>query len=205
MCKNSNEVVSVVPRDPDILILAAGNSSRYERPKQLAVFDGEPLIRRALRNALAVGPRTVHVVLGAHREKIEPVIDHEPVEIVVAKNWREGLSASLRAGLGILPEESPGVLVMLADQVQVTSTSLRKLLRAWRIDREAIVASSYGGTIGVPAIFPSRVYAELLLLEGKHGAKSLIRCDSRVVTVPMPEAAADIDYPRDLPPLAGRP
>ena len=193
----------MLPRDPDILILAAGNSSRYECPKQLAVFDGEPLIQRALRNALAVCPHTVHVVLGVHREKIEPVIDNQPVEIVVAKNWHQGLSASLRAGLGILPEDSPGVLVMLVDQINVTAAPLRRLLRIWRLDSDTIVASGYGDTVGVPAIFPSRVYAELLLLEGKHGAKSLIQCDSRAVTVPMPEAARDIDYPQDLPPAAG--
>ena len=52
-----------------LIVLAAGASSRLGRPKQLLMFEGEPLIRRAARIALEAGGGPVVVMLGnAERE-----------------------------------------------------------------------------------------------------------------------------------------
>lgn len=66
-----------------LLLLAAGASRRLGgEPKQLLNYEGENLLRRAARTALASGCRPIIVVTGAHRERIEAEIADLPVEIV---------------------------------------------------------------------------------------------------------------------------
>lgn len=185
-------------QDLAVVILAAGESRRLGQPKQLLVVDGLPLIRRSIHLATAAACGPVHVVLGAHREQIEPVLVGEPIRVVTAADWRSGMAASLRAGIGSLPAGSAGALVMLADQIALTIDSLRRLQRAWQTDTQAIIASQYAGTSGVPTIFPARVYPQLMSLRGERGAQVLVQEDPRLIVVPLPEAEEDLDRPVDL-------
>ncbi len=180
------------------VILAAGGSGRFGQPKQLLELDGEILIHRAVRQALASGADGVSVVLGANRALIEPQLQDQAVDIVIAEHWRDGLAASLRAGIEHLPSSCGGALVTLADQIQIEASDLNKLLRTWQAQPEAIVASTYDGVTGVPAVFPARVFPELESLTGDTGGKGLIARDPNVVAVPLPNAAFDLNTPADL-------
>ena len=81
-----------------IVILAAGASTRMGEPKQLLVFDGRPLLVRAVDAALASAAWPVVVVLGAHAEKIRPLLARHPVLISENPAWAEGMASSVRAG-----------------------------------------------------------------------------------------------------------
>jgi molybdenum cofactor cytidylyltransferase len=57
----------------------------------------------------------------------------------------------------------------------------------------------YAGTCGAPAIFPRSAFRELGELRGDAGARMLLRRNAdRMVRVPMPSAALDVDTPEDL-------
>ena len=60
---------------------------------------------------------------------------------------------------------------MLADQPNVTSSYLNELLEAFAKNPEKIIASQYGKSVGVPAIFPKKYFPRLMKLEGDSGAK----------------------------------
>jgi molybdenum cofactor cytidylyltransferase len=91
-------------------------------------------------------------------------------------------------------------LIALADQVAVTADDLRLLVARWEQQPDRIVAALYDDTIGVPAIFPADLFRELAELQGDRGARVvLLRYPERVIGVPMPSAAQDIDTPGDLP------
>ena len=49
-----------------VVILAAGGSTRLGSPKQLLVYEGKSLLRRACDTALAAGFSSVNVVVGAN-------------------------------------------------------------------------------------------------------------------------------------------
>jgi molybdenum cofactor cytidylyltransferase len=97
------------------------------------------------------------------------------------------------------PFDARGALIVLADQVAVTADDLRQLVSRWEQQPDRIVAAQYAGTIGVPAIFPADLFRELAELQGDRGARVLLmRYPERVIGVPMPSAAQDIDMPQDL-------
>ena len=182
------------------VILAAGASTRFGSPKQLLVYDGDPLVRRAAKAALAAGTSPVMVVLGANASIVAREISNLPgVRTIVNEHWQSGLASSLATGVRSLMETAgcDAVLVMLADQPGVDAKALKKLIAAFD-DKNRIIAASYLDTVGVPAIFGCEHADELMRMTGDRGAAQWLRDHrAQVTTVPLPEAALDIDSPRD--------
>lgn len=81
-------------------MLAAGAGTRFGGPKGLArSVDGEPWVARAVRTLRAGGCDPVLVAVGAEADAVSALVPRDAVIVRVA-DWAEGLSATLRAGLG---------------------------------------------------------------------------------------------------------
>jgi CTP:molybdopterin cytidylyltransferase MocA len=181
------------------VVLAAGKASRFGSPKQLAHYAGRPLLQAAVTTAVAVAGSAVSVVLGAHAAEIAPLLRNTPVSVLVNRAWEEGIGSSLRTAARQLPGACDGLLVLLGDQPALTPEDLGRLVSAWRANPTAIVAASYSGITGVPAIFPRWSFEELGALRGDTGARQVMhRHRDRVQRIPLPRAALDIDTPEDL-------
>lgn len=189
------------------VIPAAGASTRLGQPKQLLRIDGhESLLRRTARLAVEAGCAPVLAVLGYEAEKMAPELTRLPVEIVVNANWREGMGASLRAGMEAVLRIDPlpdSVLVLVCDQPRLTADHLRTLLArhhaAFGTVHSAITASVYAGRAGVPAIFSSDWFSELARSSADRGARDLIQAQAAgVQRIPWPEGELDLDRPEDL-------
>jgi molybdenum cofactor cytidylyltransferase len=178
-------------------VLAAGGSTRLGAPKQLLRLNGETLVHRAARSAIESGVDKVLVVVGDSAEMVARELDDLDLTVVRNDNWHSGMSSSLRAAVHAAAG-CDALLVMLCDQPLVTAMDLRILLSAFKADGRSIAAASYGQSLGVPAIFDSSLFEELLTLTGDKGAKSVILADEdRVTAVTIAAAAMDIDSPED--------
>jgi molybdenum cofactor cytidylyltransferase len=181
------------------VVLAAGPSTRFGSPKQLVRVGGRPLLHTAVTRAAEVTGNALIVVLGAGAAELAPLLKHSPGSVVVNHEWREGLASSIRAGVARLPAACAGVMLVLADQAAVSADDLRRLAGSWRKQPQYIAAAMYAGTCGAPAIFPRSAFRELGELRGDAGARMLLRRNAdRMVRVPMPSAALDVDTPEDL-------
>lgn len=184
------------------LVLAAGASRRLGRPKQLIPFRGEPLVRRVAYAALGAGADPVLVIVRSGDDEVAGVLSDLPVDVVENPDAHTGMASSIRVGVARAREVAPGVgaLVLLAcDQPLVDAGYLEALVHAWRRTGRPIVASEYGGVVGVPAIFSVELSDELLALRGDVGARAVIRQDpARVLTLPFPGGAVDVDTAEDL-------
>ena len=196
-----------MPADPSagagsgLILLAAGASSRFGSPKQLVRFEGESLLRRAARTAIASGCEPVIVVLGANAERLLSECVDLAVTIVVNVDWEEGMSSSIRRGVATLDEFAVAdVVLLLVDQPLVTADALRTLV-ALRREHGALAAAAVypDGALGPPVVFDRRLFPDLLALRGAHGAKTLLRSLSpdAIARLPLPEAALDIDTVND--------
>jgi molybdenum cofactor cytidylyltransferase len=89
-------------------------------------------------------------------------------------------------------------VLMLCDQPSVTPAVINGLVASYRSSGKGIIASEYGGTLGVPALFGRRHFAELAALDGTEGAKRVIAAHtSEVGRMAFPQGARDIDTPED--------
>jgi molybdenum cofactor cytidylyltransferase len=185
------------------VVLAAGASTRFGSPKQLVRVAGRPLLHTAVTRAAEVTGNSLIVVLGAGAAQLAPLLKHSPGAVVINQVWREGLASSIRAGVARLPAACSAVMLLLADQPSITADDLRRLAGSWRKQPQQIAAALYGGSCGAPAIFPRSSFRALSELRGDKGAQALLMRDpDRVVRVPMPSAAIDVDTPEDLLALA---
>jgi molybdenum cofactor cytidylyltransferase len=188
-----------------IVVLAAGASRRLGQPKQLVRLGGRPALHIVVSNAVALPGSTVSVVVGAHAGDLTHMLGRSSVSVVVNRNWEEGIAASIRAGLAAAPPACEAVMILLGDQVAVTSDDLKRLNDAWKEEDGSIVASVYGQQVGVPAIFPRPFFSELAQLRGDQGARAILERNAyRLTRVPLPNAAVDLDTPEDLAALTER-
>lgn len=188
------------------ILLAAGASRRLGQPKQLLMHGGETLLERAIRLASEAGAGLVVTVLGAHYERILASIPmHIPGGAVTVINdrWKTGIASSIHAGLRALNIVAPqvsGVLILGCDQPRLSAIHLQSLISAFDAQASSVmVASEYAGALGIPAVFPRQVFAELDRLSGDKGARALFaepRCP--LLSVPFPGGEIDIDLPADL-------
>ena len=184
------------------IILAAGGSSRFGQPKQLLSWQGESLVRRAARSAIGAGCARVSVVTGEARERIENELRGTSAVIVENPEWQRGLGTSIRCGLRQLVSAHPeldAVVLLACDQPFVDANVIQSLIAQREKSRKPIVACSYAGTLGVPALFDRAFFEALLALADDSGAKALIEAHpANVAQIGFEKGAIDIDTPGDF-------
>lgn len=185
-----------------LIILAAGNSSRLGKPKQLIVFYGETLLERIIREALESVCSPIVVVTGNDSETFRQHLKGYNVQIVENKNWEQGMGSSISFGIERLIEtknDLDGVVLCVCDQPFVTADTVNNLVKVFQKQNSKIIASEYGDALGVPALFDKSLFAELADLQGKVGAKKIIeKYRGETFAVGFPEGEIDVDTEEDL-------
>lgn len=180
-----------------ILLLAAGSSSRMGQSKQLLAIQGKTLIRRMAEISLSANTGKVIVVLGANENEHRKEIQDLPVIIVSNPDWEKGIGMSIKAGVKYITSrlsKSAGVIISVCDQPHLNAKHLIHLTQQLDVDKQLIIASTYAGVQGVPALFDAFYFTELQQLESGEGAKKIIQKNSQsIIELPFPEGAIDLD------------
>ena len=107
------------------------------------------------------------------------------------------MASSIRAGIAALPPDSEGVIILTVDQPSVDADLLQRLLALAAEGPARPVACAYGGSLGIPAILPRRLFPDLLALRGDRGAKAILLREG-ANALPFPDGEADLDTPEDI-------
>ncbi|MEM7344360.1 MAG: selenium cofactor biosynthesis protein YqeC [Chloroflexota bacterium] len=183
------------------VILAAGQASRFGSPKQLALWEGKPLLARAVDTALASEASSVIVVLGAYAETCRNIITDRPVQIVENPDWQQGQSTSMKAGLAALPPDVGAAIFMLADQPRLTPDVLNALQGRYQQTLAPVVWPEHQGKRGNPILFDRSVFPEMQSVTGDTGAKPILKAyhnQAERVTITHAGILFDVDTPKDL-------
>ena len=160
------------------------------------------MLQRSIDLAHQVSGDDVIVVLGCYADSLRQQHQHNTCKFLVNEDWSNGMGSSLACASAELASKhnaENGLLVLLADQVDVEIADLQALVAKWLEQPECAVAASHTNTIGPPAIFPARLLESLAGLSGNEGAKAILQREgSQTRTVDMPNAALDIDTVDDL-------
>lgn len=183
-----------------IIVLAAGESTRFGENKLLYKIDGVPIVRRVVVAATRPYSETI-VVLGHEAERVkEEVADLGP-KLVYNPEYREGMSSSIRAGVRASTATS-GILVLPGDVAFVTPELVDLVVNAHVKTGALIVVPTYKGKGGHPILFDSRLRDELLSIsEAGRGLKEVVNRhlqDVYRVEAGTPRILLDIDYKEDL-------
>ena len=191
------------PMSPRIsgVLLAAGSSSRMGGPnKLLLALEGESLVRRAAKRALAAGLDPVIVVLGHEAERVRDELAGLAVVPVLNLNPARGVNGSLRTGISTVPADAAAAIVLLADMPFVTEEMIRGVAERFRSSGAPLVVSAYGGVQAPPTLYGRALFSEILALgDGEGGGKTVVaRNLSRAQLVSWPrERLRDLDRAED--------
>lgn len=192
------------------LLLAAGAGRRMGTPKALLRHaDGTPYLRRAVEVLLEGGCQHVTVVLGAAADQARVLLAEPPhgIAVVVARDWDEGMGASLRAGLDALADgDADAAIVSLVDLPDVGPDVLSRVLATTSASaagggvRQALVRTTYDGRPGHPVLLGRDHWAGVrAAARGDHGARDYFaehtptRCECADLAT-----GRDVDRPEDL-------
>ncbi len=199
----SDKTTSLKERAAGIL-LAAGASERMGRTKQLLPAGGGILLERALNETLKSELDRVVLVLGHQAEEIRSalgrVLTHPKLKVVENRQYKQGISSSIIAGLTAVEDAYDHVMILLGDIPQVDAGLINHLLRQYLDSDLPIGAVITGEKRSHPVIFSRKLYGELHGLQGDVGGKPLLdKYRSRICLVE-PEADyddRDIDTPEE--------
>jgi len=160
-----------------IIILAAGNSSRLGKPKQLLPFKGKTLLEHTYSAAVDANLSPVMIVLGAFPDEILDAHQHLNAQFYINENWTKGMSASISSGICQMLQTNPEVeqvILSVADQPFISAQIFSKLIEKQRATQKNIISSTYSDTAGSPTLFNKKYFEALMQLEGRTGAKNII-------------------------------
>jgi len=185
---------------PVIVLLAAGEGSRFGGAKQLADINGEPMVRRVARVLLETDA-PVLVVTGAYADDVEAVLDDLPLSIVRCEAWQLGMGNSLATGVSEIMHtfsHASAVLVALADQPLLSPLALKTMLERHRQAPDQVFATERDGVQGPPALFPRDCFGALAALSGAKGARALLQREAARLELFAMHDVADVDTLDDL-------
>jgi molybdenum cofactor cytidylyltransferase len=213
---NPQSIIHAVHESVAGIILAAGGSSRFGKPKQLLDWRGQPFIHSVADAALAAGLSPVVVVTGANAEAVTSAISNLSVTIQHNPDWQMGQSSSIQAGLRALFQQSlqdasqntcgavagwekiGAAIFLLADQPQVTPTVLRALCEEHARTLAPIVAPLVQGQRANPVLFDRLSFQDLMALNGDVGGRAIFNKFSvNYMTWHDQDLLSDVDTPAE--------
>ncbi|SEE48999.1 molybdenum cofactor cytidylyltransferase [Rhizobiales bacterium GAS191] len=183
------------------VILAAGRSTRMGANKMLADIDGEPLIRRTVAAVLGSQANPVILVSGHEAKALTEALAGLDLLHVHNPRYAQGLSTSLIAGIGAVPQSAAGAVICLGDMALVGAGIIGALMaRFEQVPAVGAVVPVHAGEWGNPVLVARKLFPEIVTLSGDAGARKLLqgREDVEVVEIADDAVLIDADTPAAL-------
>lgn len=163
-----------------LILLAAGDSTRFGTDKLSYLIEGEFMLSRCIRmyseselnsffdkRILVTQPSQERFILEGSNHGYEIALNADPA-LGISESIRIGLR---KAGTG----NTDGFLFSVADQPYLSDQTVKRILERFEKDPSKIVVPTAAGMKGNPVVFPAAYYEELCLLQGDSGGKQIIR------------------------------
>jgi CTP:molybdopterin cytidylyltransferase MocA len=170
------------------VLLAAGAGTRYGMPKVRA--EGGRWLHACVTALSGGGCADVVVVLGAVEVDVPA-----RARAVIADDWADGLSASVRAGIDAV--DADFVVLHAVDTPDVNAQVVRRVLDAARASASGLARARYDGRPGHPVVIAREHWPQLLAgLSGDEGARPFLSGRTDVISVDCADLATGRDIDR---------
>lgn len=164
------------------VILAAGMSERFkDGPKQLLRLKEGYMIEYVIRASLDSKLDRIFLVIGHHHKNILKALaenikyfKNDRLEIIINRQYRQGMSSSVRAALASTGNKFESVMFLLGDQPMVDSLLIDLMLKRFYKSGKNICVPVFKKERGNPTIFSRKYFNPLQRVKGDLGGRDII-------------------------------
>ena len=111
------------------ILLAAGQSKRISKENKLIKkFKDIPLINHILKSLIKSKVNKIIIVLGHDRNKVKKILlKNKKITFVINKNYKKGMSSSIKFGLRKITKSSKGFMIIQSDMPFIKSSHINKI------------------------------------------------------------------------------
>lgn len=183
------------------ILLAAGESRRMGRLKQLLPLGESTFVERCIDSLLASDISELLVITGHRSADVRRAIGDRAVRIVHNPDYSTGgMTTSVKKGIESLAAESRAVLIALVDQPRVTSHVIDALIEAYRRERAPVVIPTCKGKKGHPVLLDLDLRDEILAMDSETGLRQVVHAHlDRTLLIEVNDETIldDFDSPED--------
>lgn len=156
----------------NLILLAAGNSTRFKGNKLIEVVNEKPMYMNVIEKVLKLKFNKI-ILVTQYKEIKDALIDY-PVQIVMNNNSELGISHSIKLGINT-DLEADAYMFMVCDQPFISLESIKALIDSFTKSNRGMACVEYDGKLGNPTIFSAKYKEELLNLKGDVGGKTVMK------------------------------
>ena len=193
------------------IVLAAGQSRRMGRFKQLLPLEGSTVIETVVARLESVAGEdfelAILVVLGHRAREVERRLGNRDFLCVVNDRFREGMVTSVQSGVRAADPESAGYLICLGDQPDLNTEVVARIIHCSQSSGAGIVVPTHDGRRGHPVYIRRGYRDEILALPADLGLNTVTgrhAGDTLEIEVDAAEVLEDLDTPADYARLGTR-
>ncbi|MFA9464831.1 MAG: NTP transferase domain-containing protein [Velocimicrobium sp.] len=180
-----------------LILLAAGNSIRYEGIKLLDTIEGKQMYLHILDavRTLSIEPK----IMVTQYDEIAKKAKKDGFRVIINVHPEMGISRSIQLGLKealMLEPSLDAVMFSVCDQPHIKTQTMEAVIEAWKTEEKSIVCVTDGNQLGNPCVFAKKYFEKLNELVGDIGGKSIVKKnmeDVFLLQVYNPEELIDID------------
>ena len=159
------------------ILLAAGQSKRLKgQNKLIKKFKSIPLINHVLGSLLKSKVNKIIIVIGYQKEKIKKIVKkNKKILYVNNKNYKKGISSSIKSGLVKIFKKDKGFIIVQSDMPFMKSSDINKICYSIKSQKSLVHALIYKKRIGNPIGFDISIVNKFKRIKGDIGAKFMVK------------------------------
>jgi molybdenum cofactor cytidylyltransferase len=191
------------------VVLAAGQSRRMGQTKLLLPWQDTTVIGKVVATLVAADIGEIVVVTGGEHAAISEVLEGQPARCVQNPRYaHDEMLVSCQVGLAALSVEARAALVVLGDQPQMHTATVRAVVTAYKETGCPLVAPSYQRRRGHPILVGRELFTHLLALPPETTLREFLNaCSDEIwyANVTDESLFKDLDTPEDYADRTGKP
>ena len=185
------------------ILLAAGQSKRILKENKLVkIYKGKPLINHILESLIKSKIQKIIIVLGYEGNKVKKTtLKSKKIIFVVNKNYKKGISSSIKLGIKKIHKKNKGFIIVQADMPFVKSLHINKIYNSLSKKKNLIHAMRFKNITGNPIGFKTSVISKFRKISGDTGAKYMVKRlkkDTHFIKIGSNKIFKDLDFKKDF-------
>ena len=158
------------------ILLAAGQSKRMGGDNKLIKkYNKKYLINYIVGTLIKSKVDKIIIVLGFQSRKVRKITaKNEKINFIYNKNYKSGISSSIKVGLKRVSKKNIGFLIVQADMPLISKNIINSICYVVKKNRKEIIVPTYKGKMGNPIGFKYSMVKILNKVKKDTGAKKII-------------------------------